>query len=360
MKLSHFVIPSGLILFVACQPKVATHSWWAMNTNLSLSLFGSLPLPADEIFSRIEAETDRLSDVFTDFSDRSALSKVSGRTGDTLSIDPEVESVLISALEMQKASGGIFDFTLHDLKFLWGLGDGQVGLIPTQSALDSLLSENPCYHSVDSQMPFSPPLTLLPRHHAVLHRNHTRLDLGGIAKGYIVDKLHHLLDSLGCPVHLIQAGGEIRVGGQKPGGSLWSIGIRHPRQADSLCGIIRSDKPISVSTSGDYERYFDKDGVRYHHIFDPRNGEPSHTSIAVTIIADSSRQTDALTKPLFILGPGKGAGLARKYGASAVWFKESPKGICAIAMPELKTWLTLQDVEPCPDSEQDSTMHFSI
>lgn len=350
MRNFHFGLLSCLMILVGCQPKVSSHNWWAMNTNMSLTLYGASPIPSETVFKEIEGETERLVSIFSDFSDRSALSQVAGRNGDTIDLHPEVEAVLVSALEMQKQSHGIFDFTLHDLKFLWGLGDGQPGRIPSTHELDSLLSENPLYRATDTTQSYSPPITILNQHRAVLHRNHTRLDLGGIAKGYIVDRLHHVLDSLGCPVHLIQAGGEIRVGGQKSNGKPWIIGIRHPRLADSLCGMIRSEKPLSVSTSGDYERYFDKDGVRYHHIFDPRNGEPSHTSIAVTVMADSSRQTDALTKPLFILGPEKGAALARQYGAKAVWFQTTPTGICAAAMPELKTWLTLQAVEACPEA----------
>jgi FAD:protein FMN transferase len=346
------IIPGLLALTLAClmgcKARMAKHEWWAMNTNLSLALYGSIPVEPDSVFLLVEQETQRLADIFTNFSDRSELSQVTGKNGDTLDIHPEVEAVLASALEMQKASQGLFDFTLHDLKFLWALGDGQPGRIPSQAELDSLLAGNPRYHSPDSAAGWAPPLVLLGSHKAVILRNQTRLDLGGIAKGYIVDRLHRLLDSLGCSVHLIQAGGEIRVGGSKDGGKPWIIGIRHPRNADSLCGRIQTGHPISVSTSGDYERFFEKDGARYHHIFDPRTGKPSNTSIAVTVIADSSRQTDALTKPLFILGPGAGAALARQFGASAIWFHETPEGICASAMPEAKEMLSLQGVKPCP------------
>jgi FAD:protein FMN transferase len=331
-----------------CQSSHVTHEWWAMNSNLSLTLYGSTPIPSETVFQVVEAETQRLADLFTDFSDRSALSQVAGKNGDTISIDLEVENVIRSALVMHQASHGLFDFTLHDLKFLWGLGDGQQNRVPTQEELDSLLAENPRYHAPDTMTDWTPPLRLLGSQKVVLLRNHTRLDLGGIAKGYIVDRLHRLLDSLDCKTHLIQAGGEIRVGGHKSGKRPWIIGIRHPRNGDSLCGSIQTNRPVSVSTSGDYERFFDSGPIRYHHIFDPRTGKPSQTSVAVTVIADSSRQTDALTKPLFILGPELGAPLARQFGAMAIWFKASGDGVCAIPMSETNDVLTLKGIPLCP------------
>ncbi len=317
---------------------------------MAVNLYGPTGLAPDSVFALLEMETQRLADIFTNFSDHSELSQVTGKAGDTLDIHPEVEGVLSSALDMARASHGTFDMTLHDLKMLWHLGDGQNGHVPSDSALDSLLAENPTYKSVDGTA-LVPPLTLLSQHRALLHRSHARLDLGGIAKGYIVDRLHHLLDSLGCPTHLIQAGGEIRVSGSKSGNKPWMIAIRHPRIPDSTCGMLTSSKAISVSTSGDYERFFMQGGRRYHHIFDPRTGRPSTTSIAVTVVADSSLRTDALTKPLFILGPKRGAELARQYGAAAVWFRETDQGICAIPMPELKEILTLQDMKTCGNSQ---------
>jgi FAD:protein FMN transferase len=347
MRIKTLFLVASASLLCNCKEAVNSHNWWAMNTNMAVNVYGKTDLAPDSIFARVEAETQRLADLFTDFSDQSALSSLAGKVGDTLTVNSEVERVLVTGLEMATASHGTFDMTLHDLKMLWGLGDGQSGQIPDSASLDSLLAENPTYKSPDTQSVTALPLTFLENHKVVLHRSHTRLDLGGIAKGYIVDRLHHLLDSLGCPTHLIQAGGEIRVGGHKAGKQPWLIAIRHPRIADSLCGMLKSRTPLAVSTSGDYERFFEKEGKRYHHIFDPRTGKPSSNSIAVTVVADSSLRTDALSKPLFILGPEKGAALARKYGARAVWFHETENGVCAIPMPEILDLLTLQGVALC-------------
>lgn len=341
-----FAMPLVAMAFLQCRETARTHNWFAMDTNMSVSLFGATGVKDDSAFYRMEAETERLNLLFSDFNSRSALSAIKGKIGDTLSVDPEIYQVLEYALEMSRASHGAFDLTMHDLKGLWGIGNGLVGRIPDSAEIDSLMKGNPIYHAALDIDPVPMPLTLIGGNRVVLLREHTQLDLGGIAKGYIVDCLHALLDSLGCPNHILQAGGEIRLGGNKKSGP-WVVGIRHPRASDSLSGSLRLASARAVSTSGDYERFFDKDGVRYHHIFDPRTGRPSHTVCAVTVVTDQGLHSDAITKPLFILGPEQGMVLARKYHAAAAWFFDRPSGVCAIVMPELDSVLTLRGTPIC-------------
>lgn len=334
------------LLLLNCQEKVRKHNWFAMDSNMAVSIFGSAPISDDSIFFRLEAETERLSLLFSDFSSRSALSEIKGHIGDTVNVNPEIYTVLITALDVGEITHGSFDVTLHDLKWLWGLGDAQTGHIPDSASLDSLLKDNPTFHANWDSSKFVPPLTLLPGNRAILHRENTQIDLGAIAKGYIVDRLHALLDSLGCPNHILQAGGEIRVGGKKQSGP-WKIGIRHPRASDSISGMIQTAEPKSISTSGDYERFFEVAGVRYHHIFDPRTGKPATPYCGVTIIAEHSILADAMSTSLFVLGPAKGMPVARHYHVSAVWFEARPSGLCLIPMPEILPLLDLQGTPTC-------------
>ena len=103
-----------------------------------------------------------------------------------------------------------------------------------------------------------------------------------------------------------------------------------------MLGSLNLSAPAAVSTSGDYERFFFKDGVRYHHIFDPRTGRPAAGFCAVTVVAPSSLVADALTKPLFILGTRLGMGLLHRYGAEGLWVRETAPGkLCGIASPGL-------------------------
>ncbi len=341
-----FAIPMVALAFIQCRETARTHNWFAMDTNMSVSLFGETKVSDDSAFYRMDAETERLNQLFSDFSTRSALSEIKGHIGDTVTVNPEVYPVLKIALEAGEASQGAFDITLHELKWIWGLGSGQTGHVPDSASIDSLMKPNPTFHAAWDSGAFHPPLTLLPDGRAVLRRENTQLDLGAIAKGYIVDRLHALLDSLGCPNHILQAGGEIRLGGHKRSGP-WSVGIRHPRASDSLSGLIRTDTPRSVSTSGDYERFFISNGARYHHIFDPRTGRPGKNICALTVVSDSSVWADALSTSLFVMGPERGMPLARRYHAAAVWFEDRPTGVCAIPMPEILAVLDLKGVSAC-------------
>lgn len=340
------LLPVLALALLQCRQAPDTHRWSAMDCNMAVTLYGRSVRPADSLFAAVERETVRLEALFSDFAAGSALSAVQGAVGDTVRIDPEMRLVLAQALAMGRESGGAFDITLHDLKALWGIGTGRTSRVPDAAEIDSAMAANPAYGLPAGSPTPSQPLSLAGVDRAVILRDRTPLDLGGIAKGYVVDRLDALLDSLGSPVHLVQAGGEIRTGGRK-GGSPWLVGIRHPRIADSICGLLSSRAALAVSTSGDYERYFMKDGIRYHHIFDPRTGRPARSACAVTVVAESGLLSDALTKPLFILGPEKGAVLAARFGAKAVWFLEREDGVCALPMPEIEGMLTLKGVPVC-------------
>ena len=217
-------IPILAFVFIQCQESVTTHNWFAMDTNMSVSLYGTGRVSEDSAFFRLEAETERLNGVFSDYSTRSSLAQIKGHIGDTLEIDPEIYSVLTLALETADSAHGAFDITLHDLKGLWGLGSGQAPHVPDSSTIDSVMKDNPYYQSSRDSIHFLMPLTLLTGHRVVLRRENLQLDLGAIAKGFVVDKLHELLNILGFPNHILQAGGEIRLGGVKKSG-LWSVGL---------------------------------------------------------------------------------------------------------------------------------------
>jgi thiamine biosynthesis lipoprotein len=104
---------------------------------------------------------------------------------------------------------------------------------------------------------------------------------------------------------------------------------------------------LAISTSGDYERFFEEDGVRYHHIFDPQTGRPAGPYSGVTVVAESSIWADAMSTSLFILGPERGMALARQFHAAAVWLEVRDSGLCAIPMPEITPILDLQEIPNC-------------
>ena len=131
-----------------------------------------------------------------------------------------------------------------------------------------------------------------------------RIDLGGIAKGYAVDRGMNMLQQAGVTTALISAGGDTRVSGKR-WDRPWHIGIRNPRDEGSIVSMIPLENS-AISTSGDYERYFVEDGVRYHHILDPKTGTSTHEILSSSIIGQSATDTDALSTSVFILGVEKG------------------------------------------------------
>jgi thiamine biosynthesis lipoprotein len=130
-----------------------------------------------------------------------------------------------------------------------------------------------------------------------------RIDLGGIAKGHSVDRAIAILESLGIRHAVVSAGGDSRVIGDRFG-KPWIVGIRNPRSPDPEAVITRIPlEDAAISTSGDYERFFDEGGVRYHHIIDPKTGHSASKVLSATIIGPTATRTDGLSKTAFVLGP---------------------------------------------------------
>ncbi len=134
-----------------------------------------------------------------------------------------------------------------------------------------------------------------------------RIDLGGIAKGHAVDASIAILQARGFQNATVTAGGDSRILGDRRGRP-WIVGIRHPDDRERVIARIPLED-AAISTSGDYERFFDEDGVRYHHIIDPKTGKSPHGVRSVTIIAPTSTLAEGLTKSVFIMGPERGLAL---------------------------------------------------
>ena len=142
------------------------------------------------------------------------------------------------------------------------------------------------------------------------------LDFGGIAKGYAVDRAIERLRARGVQNAIVNAGGNLRAIGSKDG-QPWRIGVRDPRGPGVLASLtITGDE--SVSTSGDYERHFEWQGVRYHHVLDPRSGYPAIGAVAVTVVAESAEKADVASTALMIAGPTEWRALARALGVTQV------------------------------------------
>lgn len=147
----------------------------------------------------------------------------------------------------------------------------------------------------------------------------TSINLGGIAKGYATDKLCAILKKDGINSALLSLGGNAYAIGKKPTGENWKIGIQSPKDADKIIGVISAEN-LAVITSGDYQRYFELNGTRYHHILDPKTGYPANNGLhSVTVIGENAALCDALATAAFVAGLDKGTELLKKYNVRGIF-----------------------------------------
>ncbi|WAG60548.1 FAD:protein FMN transferase [Clostridium estertheticum] len=240
-------------------------------------------------------------------SEISKLNAKAGISGQKLSAD--TYSVIEKSVQYSKLTGGALDATIEPIVGLWGIGTDKERL-PSKTEIDDKL-----------KLVNYKDIVLDKKNSTVkLKRTNQAIDLGAIAKGYTADEVKKVLLNNKISSAIINLGGNVYAIGKNPNGKDWNVGIQNPlsTRGEYLGTISVTDK--SIVTSGNYERFFIKDGVRYHHIFDPKTGYPAEQSlISTTIVSDKSVDGDALSTSTYIMGLDKGLKLV-----------ESIKGIEAI------------------------------
>ena len=227
------------------------------------------------------------------YNNKSEVSAInSSPAGVAVAVSPATIGVIMKAKKYAEMSAGAFDPTVGPLVDLWGIG-GPSPQVPTQEEIEGALS------FVDYRQMTVDPDSLT----VMLNQDGMTLDLGGIAKGWIADEVSRFLQEGGAEHFLINLGGNVLVHGDKPDGSPFRIGMQDPAaDRGRYMGIYTLDNG-SVVSSGVYERYFEAEGVRYHHILSTKDGRPVRNGLAaVTILSDESIDGDALSTTVFALG----------------------------------------------------------
>lgn len=286
------------ILSAGCDSQKMTSSMkekeeFIFGTLVSLKLYEPV---ADSVFQT----------VFDDMRDVENRMTVKGMTSELIAvnkaagINPVIVSedtyeVIDTAKKAAEESAGAFDITVYPVVALWGIGTDQAR-VPSESEIAAELKYvgyNDLILDPDEQSVF-------------LKRTGMGLDLGGIAKGYSADRISEMLKSMGVESGIINLGGNILAMGSKADGSAWKIGIQNPMSDRGEYIGIAEVVNQTVVTSGIYERYFEMDGKRYHHIMDTKTGYPADNELAgVSILATSSIEADALSTTCFVLGTEK-------------------------------------------------------
>jgi thiamine biosynthesis lipoprotein len=294
---------------VAPAPRLVERTHVAMGSQLRLAAWTTSEASAVAAFESVFREFERLEGLMTVWRDTSDVSRMNAMAGTrAVPVSPETIEVLVAAREASTWTGGKFDITFGALADVWKFDHDQDNTVPDRQAIDARLPLVD-YDVVKVDRAAGT---------AFITRPGSRVHLGGIGKGYAVDRGIALLRERGFTDFLIQAGGDLYVSGMNDGRS-WKLGINDPRGPGGRPFATVELSNATLSTSGDYERFFMKDGTRYHHIIDPDLGEPARGCRSVTIVADRAILADVLSKGVFILGPTEGMALVEKLpGVEAV------------------------------------------
>ncbi len=278
----------------AAAPVVHRFQAQLMGTPWALAIVGDRAT-AETAAKAAFAEVARVEGVMSEWRATSEVSRLNAAGGAPVALSPELFDLLQRARELGDRSGGAFDVTWAALRGVW---DFDAGRLPASDAVAAARARID-YRKLS--LDAATRTATLPAGMAV--------GLGGIAKGYGIDRAAAVLRERGFTAFLVDGGGDLYVAGEKAPGQPWTVGVQHPRRRDELM-VALPVRDAAVVTSGDYERFFEVEGRRYHHIIDPRTGEPAERSVAVTVRAADATFADALATALFVMGPEEGVALA--------------------------------------------------
>jgi FAD:protein FMN transferase len=303
-------------MMVSCTEKKEAYEAqsYLMGTVVSVKIYGDNgQKSAADVFKRISA-IEKMMTINASGSEIDKLNSAAGKN--YVKLSPESIFVISTANKYSALCNGAFDITVGPLVKEWGIGTDNPK-IPEKEKISELIRLVGYKDIVIDEK----------KNSVKLLRPKQVVDLGGIAKGFAGDEAIRIFKSNGITSAYVNLGGNVVALGKKPDGSPWHIAIQNPRSANgTYIGILEvSDK--AVVTSGDYERFFEKDNVRYHHILDPKTGYPARSGlISVTIVYDISIDSDALSTTSFILGMKEGYGLiSRIKGAEAIFVTDEKK-----------------------------------
>ncbi len=294
----------------AVLPGLAQAEWHAreqsiMGTRVAVELWSEDAALAERAMDAVIAEMRRTDELMSTYKPGSQLSQVNAHAHERpVEVDVDIITVVERGLEMSRLSGGAFDVTYASVGYLY---DYRAHQRPTDAEIAAALP------GVDYRQ------VVVDREARTIRflKEGVRVDLGGIAKGYAVDRAIERLREMGIRHAMVNAGGDTRLLGDRRG-KPWIVGIRDPRaEGRMVTRLPLADE--AISTSGDYERYFEEDGVRYHHILEPGTGRSARAVRSATVLGPDATLTDALSTTVFVLGVERGMEIvSRVPGVEAV------------------------------------------
>ena len=280
---------------------------FAMDTVMDLRVYGA---GGKEVLDDAEKEIMRLDSLLRRGDPSSEIYEVNHEGSAEVSED--TAELIRAALCISESTDGVFDISIAPVMDLWGFY-GQQFHVPTAENIESVLSEvNWRGISLSGN--------------TVSLQDGIQIDLGGIAKGFLSDRIMEIYRRAGMKSGLVSLGGNVQTLGTRPDGSQWKIAIQDPDDESAYAGTIETSDQ-AVITSGSYQRFFEENGVKYHHIIDPKTGYPARSGvISVTIVSEDGAMADGLSTSLFVMGVDKGAEYWRSHeGFDAVFITEDKR-----------------------------------
>lgn len=252
-----------------------------MNTIIEATFYGK------DGSQLVSSELNRIEGLLSVTKDNSDIGRINSSDGNLVEVSEDTKNVLTTAIDIYNESDGDFDPTIYPIVELWGFTTDNYR-IPSEEELNKAMS------LVDfSKVKLTDNTVAVPEG--------VKLDLGGIGKGYAGEKCCEILKANDITSAILSIGGNVQTVGLKPDGSLWTVALKNPDGGENLCKIKVGE--CAVVTSGGYERYFEEDGKRYHHIIDPKTGKPAESEYkSVTIICSDGARADALSTAFYIGG----------------------------------------------------------
>ncbi len=279
----------------AAEQEKVTRDFYAMDTVLTLTAYGD---GAAEGITKAGEEIERLDALLSTARKESEVASINAASmeteGEMFALSEDSIALLTASLYLNEETGGAFDITIYPLMQLWGFPTKEYR-VPSDDEIAGTLalvgSDRISFDPEEGEMSF--PMKGM------------EIDFGGIAKGYAAERILQIFRDAGITSGLVSLGGNVQTLGTKPDGSPWKIAIQNPYGEENYLGVLQAaDK--AVVTSGGYERYFEENGKRYHHILDPATGCPADSGLlSVTIINDDGMMADGLSTALFVMGEEK-------------------------------------------------------
>ncbi len=312
VRINAFFLTILLLLISSCVLNSNTvkvkSTKFAMGTVIEITVLHESRPKAMKALEAAFQEIARIDKIYSEDNKSSFLNAFNNRKDFQVSLPKEFIDLVGRSLTYSSLTGGSFDITVGELLAVYGFSQDS-SRPPSKSQISKILQR------VGSE------LLLIDKANNTLGAKSIKLKLalGGVAKGYAVDRAIEVLKTRGVKGALVNAGGDLRViprEDKKP----WSIGIEHPRVPGSLIRILKIASSKAVATSGDYQKYYMYKGVRYHHLINPKTGKPARVVQSATVIAPTAELADVLATAVFILGPEKGREILKSFPkCRAIW-----------------------------------------